>query len=288
MKTLRELIIDAKKGGYAIGHFNASNIEAVWAIFRAAKKLNAPVIVGFSEGERDFFGVRQAVAVIRSIRDEFDYPIFLNADHTYSFDRVKEAVEAGFDSVIFDGTELSFEENLKITRRCVEFAKKSGRNVIVEGELGFIGKSSKVLDSLPAGVKIGEEFLTKPDDARRFVEDTGIDFLAPSVGNLHGMLRSGLEPALNIERIRAISEAAGIPLVLHGASGLKDDDVSASIKAGISNIHFNTELRVAYAKGIQKAFHDKPNETTPYKYLGPAVEEVKKVVAQKIKVFMGR
>ena len=258
MKTLRELIIDAKKGGYAIGHFNASNIEAVWAIFRAAKKLNAPVIVGFSEGERDFFGVRQAVAVIRSIRDEFDYPIFLNADHTYSFDRVKEAVEAGFDSVIFDGTELSFEENLKITRRCVEFAKKSGRNVIVEGELGFIGKSSKVLDSLPA---------------------------APSVGNLHGMLRSGLEPALNIERIRAISEAAGIPLVLHGASGNSAQDIKNAIKVGVAIVHVNTELRLAYRRALQLSLQDNPDEVAPYKFLKPAAMAVEKVVEEKIKIF---
>lgn len=118
-------------------------MEALWGIFRAAQSLNLPVIIGVSEGERDFIGVRQVAALVKSIREEYNYPIYLNADHTYSFDRVKEAIDAGFDSVIFDGAKLSFEENVAVTKQCVEYARNCGRDVLVEAELGYIGTSSK-------------------------------------------------------------------------------------------------------------------------------------------------
>ncbi|KKU69861.1 MAG: Ketose-bisphosphate aldolase, class-II [Parcubacteria group bacterium GW2011_GWA2_47_21] len=284
MKSLRECIEKARADRTAIGHFNASNIETISAIFRAAKKQNTPVIIGFSEGERDFFGVRQAVAVVKSIRDEFDFPIFSNADHTYSFERVKEAIDAGFDAVIFDGTELLFEENIRVARKCVRYARASSRDVLVEGELGFIGKSSKVLDSLPVGVKIGEEFLTKPEEAERFVKETGVDLLAPAVGNIHGMLASGLEPALNIERVKAVRAAAGASLVLHGASGNTASDIQGAIKAGAAIVHINTELRVAYRKALMLSLQENPDEVAPYKYLKPAMQAVERTVEAKLKI----
>src|SRR3989344_2179273 len=143
MKTLRECVQEAGEKKVAIGHFNISNTEGLWGAFRAAQGLGVPVIIGVSEGERDFIGVRQAVALVKSLRDEYDYPIFINADHTYSFEKVKETVDAGFDSVIFDGAKLSFEENVKITKQCVEYARSVNPEIIVEGELGFIGTSSK-------------------------------------------------------------------------------------------------------------------------------------------------
>src|SRR3990167_1303208 len=124
MKTLRECVQEAGEKKVAIGHFNISNTEGLWGVFRAAQSLGVPIIIGVSEGERDFIGVRQVAALVQSLREEFNYPIFLNADHTYSFDRVKEAIDAGFDSVIFDGAKLSFEENVKIAKQCVEYARK--------------------------------------------------------------------------------------------------------------------------------------------------------------------
>ncbi len=285
MKKLREYIAEAKKDGKAIGHFNVSNMEAVWAIFRAAKKVGVPVIIGVSEGERDFFGVKQIAAVVKSIREEYQYPIFLNADHTYSFERVKEAVDAGFDAVIFDATEVPFDENVAITKKCVEYAKSVNPDIIVESELGFIGKSSKVLDTIPEGVKITEEFLTRPEEASRFVQETGVDMLAPAVGNIHGMLKGGKDPALNIKRVGEISAAAGVPLVLHGGSGSSIEDFKGAIAAGVAVVHINTEIRVAYRDALKAELAAHPDEVAPYKILKPALEAVERVVEDKLRLF---
>lgn len=285
MKTLRECILDAQKNKVAIGHFNISNIEGLWGVFNAAKNLNLPVIIGVSEGERDFIGVSQVVALVKSLREKYNFPIFLNADHTYSFDRLKEAVDAGFDSVIFDGAELSFDENVNITRQCVDYAKRVNPEIIIEGELGFIGKSSKVLDSIPSGVKITEEYLTKPEDAKKFVEMTEVDLLAPAVGNIHGMLKGGVDPALNISLINKIYTDSKIPLVLHGGSGNSDNDFVKAIDAGVAIIHVSTELRVAYKNALRLSLQENPDECAPYKILKPAVQAIEKVVEQKLKVF---
>ncbi|HYC83006.1 MAG TPA: class II fructose-bisphosphate aldolase, partial [Candidatus Paceibacterota bacterium] len=223
MQTLREIIRQAEEKKIAVGHFNISNLEGLWGIFRAAQKLGVPVIIGVSEGERDFIGVRQAVALVKSIREEYQYPIFLNADHTYSFERVKEAIDAGFDAVIVDGAKLPLEENIALAKKCVEYARSVNPEIVIEGELGYIGQSSKVLDDIPEGVDLSAG-MTKPEDAERFVRETGVDLLAPAVGNMHGMLKGGIDPALDIERIKAVREAAGVSLVLHGGSGNSESD----------------------------------------------------------------
>lgn len=282
---MRECIAETREKKVAIGHFNVSNLEGVWAVFNAAKEIGAPVVIGVSEGERGFVGVRQAAAMVKSFREEHNFPIFLNADHSYSFDKVKEAVDAGFDSVIFDGTELPFKENLKATKECVAYARKTGRDLVVEGELGFIGKSSKVLSAIPSGVKISEDFLTKPEEALRFARETGIDLLAPAVGNIHGMLKSGADPALHIDRIREIASVVKIPLVLHGGSGNSSEDFKAAISAGVSIIHVNTELRVAYRKALALALQENPEEIAPYKYLKAPRLAMEKVVLEKLKIF---
>ncbi|MBI4155871.1 MAG: class II fructose-bisphosphate aldolase [Candidatus Zambryskibacteria bacterium] len=285
MKTLRECVKEAQERKVAIGHFNISNTEGLWGVFRAAQSLSVPVIIGVSEGERDFIGVKQVVALVKSLREEFQYPIFLNADHCYSFEKVKEAIDAGFDSVIYDGAKLPFEENVKIAKQCVEYARASGRDVLVEGELGYIGTSSKILDSVPEGVDLSEKSLTDPNKAREFVEATGVDMLAPAVGNFHGMLRGGVDPKLNVERINKISETVGIPIVLHGASGNSEDDVRQAITNGMVIIHINTEIRVAFRQGLMKGLSENPDEVAPYKYLRPAVQAVEDVVAKKLKLF---
>ncbi len=284
MQTLREVVHDATIRKVAVGHFNTSNLEVVHAIYDAARVLGVPVIIGVSEGERMFTGVTEIAAVVRSIRERDTYPIFLNADHTYSFEKVKEAIDAGFDSVIFDGAKLSLDENIRETQRVVAYARNSGRDVLIEGELGYIGQSSKVLDAIPEGVDLATG-LTKPEDAARFVQDTGVDLLAPAVGNFHGMLKGGVDPALNIETVRAVAMAARVPLVLHGGSGNSIEDFKQSIAAGIAIVHINTEIRVAFRRGLEVAFVDHPDEVAPYKYLALAQRAVQTVVMEKLKLF---
>jgi fructose-bisphosphate aldolase, class II len=291
MSSLREYIAQAQKKGIAIGHFNVSTIDGVWAVADAAKSLNVPVIIGVSEGERDYIGVREAAAIVKAIREERGQPIFLNADHTYSFDRVKEAVDAGFDAVIFDGAQLSLEENIMQTKKCVEYVRSAFPDIpvehrpLIEAELGYIGRSSQVLSVKPEGVQ-----LTSPEDALRFVRETGIDMLAPAVGNFHGLLEAGLSATLaakriDPDRVRDISAAAGVPLVLHGGSGQGDDLVKKAIKAGVAIVHVNTELRVAYRSGLMKALSENQDEVAPYKFLKPAKLAMQKVVEEKLRIF---
>ncbi len=285
MKTLREYIKEAHKEGKAIGHFNVANSEGLTAVFNAARELNVPVIVGVSEGERDFVGIPQIVAMVKALRDTYDFPIFLNADHTYSVERVKEAIDAGFDAVIYDGVTLPLEENIKNTKECVDYARASGRDVLVESELGFIGKSSKMLDELPEGADVTEEMMTSPEEALKFVEETGVDLLAPAIGNVHGMLKKGLNPRLNSELVKKISEKTGVGLVLHGGSGSHSDDFVQVIQNGVDIVHISTELRVAFRKGLEQAMSDNPDEVAPYRYMNGGVDAMQKAVIEKLKVF---
>ncbi len=286
MKSLREYVEEAEDKKVAIGHFNISDIVGFWAIVNTSKKLKLPVIIGVSEGERDFFGVRQIEALVDDLQTE-GLPIFLNADHTYSLDRIKEVVDIGFDSVITDSADKPFDENVKLTKEVVAYRKKKKKKILVEAELGFIGKSSNLLDKIPEGAGFTDEMMTKPEEAEEFVKQTGIDMLAPAVGNIHGMLKSGHNPKLNIERIKRLRVAAGIPLVLHGGSGITDYEFKQAIEAGISIIHINTEIRFAYKKGIQKALSEKPDEIAPYKFLRPGLEAMELVIEQRLKLFNG-
>ncbi|HLP86548.1 MAG TPA: class II fructose-bisphosphate aldolase [Candidatus Paceibacterota bacterium] len=286
MKTLREYIKEARENGVAIGHFNISNIEALHGIYNAAKKLGVPVIIGVSEGEENFIGRNEVSTLIKSIRDRDNYPIFLNADHHYTFEAVKAALDAGYDSAVIDAVKLPLEENISLTKKCVEYAKelsqKEGKDILIEAELGFIGQSSKLLEEIPEGVS--EATMTKPEDAKYFVEQTGVDLLAPSIGNIHGMVKGG-NPKLDIERIKNIKDSCGVPLVLHGGSGISDDDFKEAVKAGISMIHINTEIRVAYREALEKYLKENPNEVAPYKILQPAVEAIEQVVYNRLKLF---
>ncbi len=293
MKTLREYIAAASEKKIAIGHFNISDVTALWAVFQAARELQpeqkTPILIGVSEGERAFIGVPQAAALVKSVREEFEYPIFLNGDHTYSFEKVQAAIDAGFDSVIFDGAQLSFEENVRQAKQCVDYARevsrKTGRDILIEGELGYIGVSSKILDAIPEGVSTSGVGLTSPEKAKEFVEKTGVDLLAPAVGNIHGMLRVGHDPRLDINRIATIRQTAGVPLVLHGGSGTVDEDFTAAITAGMAIVHINTEIRVAYRKALELTLQEKPDEVAPYKYLNEGLKAMQKVVSARLKLF---
>ena len=278
-KTLKEWIAWADDKGVAIGHFNVSDSEGFNAVVSAAKELNVPVIIGVSEGERSFLGVAEIRALVQVEKDK-GLPVFINADHTYSVEASKEAVDNNFDSVIIDGAEKPFFENVMMTKEVVSYAKEKNPNILVEGELGFIGTGSQMRDEIPDGVS--EETQTKPEDAKNFVEETCVDLFAPSVGNIHGLVRGG-EPKLNIKRIKDIAKVINIPMVLHGASGNTDEEVAAAIDAGIRIVHINTELRLAYKKGIKKGMSS--DEAAPYKFMAEGVEEMKKLVTQKLKVF---
>ena len=280
MKFLLQIIKDAEKRKVAIGHFNISDLTALKAIFEAAEELNVPVIIGTSQGEADFLDRQEAAALVKALREKNDFPIFLNADHAHSFEEVKEAVEAGYDAVLFDAGKLSLDENIRQTKKAVELAKSINPDILVEGELGYIGSSSRVMEKLPKGLSN----LTSPEDAARFAEETGVDLLAPSIGNVHGIIKGG-NPKLDIKRIKDIRKVVGTPLVLHGGSGISDDDFKKAIEAGISVIHINTELRIAWRKGMEEGLKDNPEEIAPYKVLPEAVAEIKEVVYNRLKLF---
>jgi fructose-bisphosphate aldolase, class II len=285
MKTLREVLEHADRNRVAVGHFNFSDLVAFNAIAAAALELNLPVMVGVSEGERDFTGVRQAAALVKAVREETGQPIFLNADHTHSIAKAEQAAQAGFDEIIFDGSALPFEENIAQTIRAVEAIKSINPAILVEGEIGWIGASSAILDKVPEGVGV----LTTPEEARQFVEATKVDVLAPAVGNMHGMLQSMVhgdaQKRLNLERIAEIKSSANIFMTLHGGSGTNDEDFKRAIKAGMTVVHVNTELRIAWRRGIEAGLAAKLNEIAPYKILKPAVEAVKKVVRSRMELF---
>lgn len=292
MKSLREYIKLAEEKGVAIGHFNVSNIEGLHGIYNATKRLSEeikekiPIIIGVSEGEEDFIGKEEISALIDTIRKRDNYPIFLNADHHYSFSSVKEVIDAGYDSAIIDAVKLPLEENISLTKECVLYAKninsKENKDILIEAEIGFIGQSSKLLNEIPEGVS--EEAMTKTEDAKYFVEQTGVDLLAPSVGNIHGIIKEG-NPNLDINRIKELRENCGIPLVLHGGSGVSDEDFKKAIKAGISIIHINTEIRVAYKEALEKSLKENPNEIAPYKLLKPAILAIEEVVYRRLRLF---
>ena len=284
MRTLREVIQDAKSRHVAVGHFNVSDSNQLNAIAAAARELGLPVMVGVSEGERAWFGVRQVAAMVKSFKDA-GQEIYLNADHTKTLEGIGEAIEAGFDEVLFDGSSLSIEENIAQAKIAVGMARASGRDVMVEGELGYIGSGSTLLDKIPEGAGLDK---TTPELAARFAAETGIDLLAPSVGNIHGMLKDASTfKHLDIERIAGISAACGLPLTLHGGSGTGEADFRAAIQAGCVIVHINTEIRVAYRRGIEAGLQ-KTEDVNPSKYLVSGTDAMKEVVKAKLALFAGR
>ena len=284
MRSLREIVEDADRRHVALGHFNVSDLVGLKAVVEAARQLNVPVLVGVSEGERSFIGVRRIAALIRSIQDEYGHPVFLNADHTHSLEKAKAAAEAGFDEIIFDLSDHPFEENAKQTKQAVEVLKSMRPDVLVEGEIGYIGRSSEIVEKAPESLA-----LTTPDEAAQFIAETKVDILAPAVGNMHGLLpsmvRGETKKRLDIERIRQIKQKTGLPLTLHGGSGTADEDFVAAIKAGITIIHINTELRLAWRRGLEEGLKAHPHEIAPYRILPSAVDAVKNTILARLHLF---
>jgi fructose-bisphosphate aldolase, class II len=287
MKTLHEVLGEAQQNKVAVGHFNISDLTGLKAVFESARELRVPVIVGLSEGERAFMGVREAAAVVKALRQQHDYPIFLNADHTHSLASAEDAARAGFDSIVFDRSELPFDQNISETKRAVEALKAINPSILMEGEIGEIGTGSEIHEQAPQGLK-----LTTPEEAKKFAAATGIDILAPAVGNSHGMSRSMIrgeaQKRLNIDRIAEIARATGLFMTLHGASGTNDEDLQRAIQAGITEIHINTEVRLAWRRGLETAFTQEPDQIVPYKLLPAAVDAMKRVVSARLLLFNGR
>jgi len=285
METLRNILTRLEKRGSALGHFNVADLVLLKAVLVAAAEVGTPVLVGASEGERNFFGTHELAALVKSLREEFGLTLFLNADHTHSLTKAVEAVKIGFDSVVTDFSALPFAENVARTKEAVEALKAINPSVLVEGEIGDIGIGSEIHETM----RNESASLTTLEEARQFVASTGIDVLAPAVGNLHGMVRRMVQgkekKRLNIVRIGEIKKATGVFLTLHGGSGTDDADFRDAIAAGINIIHINTELRVAWRRSLEDSLKHQPNEVVPYKILPPVVDAVRQVVASRLRLF---
>ncbi len=282
MKTLQEYFKEAQTAGKAIGHFNFSTADQLRAIAEAGHELAVPVMAATSEGEAEFIGRAQAVALVRSYQAQ-GYALFLNADHHKSFTSAQAAIDAGYDTVLLDGSKLGFDENVALTKQVIEYAHTVKPDMMIEGELGYLRGSSEVQES----IAISSDDYTKPEQAQAFVEQTGVERLAIVFGNIHGIVTQQQE-RLDIgvlDQIRALLPE--LVLVLHGASGLPDQDIAQAIAHGISNVHINTELRVAYHDALAAELSHDPKETTPYKFLAPSYEAMKQLVIAKLSLFSG-
>jgi fructose-bisphosphate aldolase, class II len=287
LDNLRTVFKSAEANGVAVGHFNVSDLVFLKSIFSAARQLNVPVVVGASKGERDFVGLRELASIVGIFRQEFDFPAFLNSDHTHSLVEAIEAARAGFDLVSFDASSLPFEQNVRATKEAVEALKAINPDILVEGEIGNIGSGSQIHNDSPDL----SNSLTTAAEARDFVEFTNVDLLAPAVGNMHGMLKSMVRGSekkrLDIGRIAQIKAAAHVPITLHGGSGTDDEDLRKAIAAGITMVHINTELRVAWRRGLEDALARNPDEVVPYKLLPVAGKSVQQVVMSRLELFNG-
>jgi fructose-bisphosphate aldolase class II len=285
MEALRSVLGRLEVEGAALGHFNVSNLVMLKGVLAAADQIRVPVLVGASEGEREFFGVRELAAVVNGLREEFNVTIFLNADHTHSLGGAVEAAKAGFDEVVIDFSALPFEQNVTNTKQTVQAIKAINPAILAEGEVGDIGTGSEIHEEAQSEHK----GLTTPEEAAQFVQLTGIDALAPAVSNRHGMAESMVQGTtkkhLNIERIAQIKKATGVFLTLHGGSGTEDDDFRRAIAAGINIVHISTELRVAWRRSLEGSLAALPNEAAPYKILDPVMNSVAEVVASRQKLF---
>ena len=283
MKNLKYYFKKARKEKFAIGQFNFSTLSQMRAIVAAAEKLKAPVILGTSEGEGRFFGLEEATALRNVLREKTGLPIFLNLDHGKSFENSKKAIDAGYDMVHFDGSKLTLQENIKITKEVKKYA--NWRGIFVEGEIGVLGTDASKLYSEKLEIK--EENLTKPVEALKYFREAKPDLLAVSIGNFHGMAACGGDPNLRIDLLDEINKIfkGKILLVLHGGSGTPAGDIKKAINLGIVKININTELRIAFTKALTEALSENQNEATPYKYLPQVESAVQAVVEEKIRLF---
>jgi fructose-bisphosphate aldolase class II len=296
----RELLARASHGGWAIGAFNFSNLEFLQAIAAAAGETRTPVFLATSEGAVAYAGLDNIVALARAAAARADVPLCLHLDHGKDLDMIQACIKAGYTSVMIDASHLPFAENVSQTRRVVELAHAAGASV--EAELGrLVGTEDNVK------VADRDALLVDPEEAGRFVAETGIDSLAPAVGTAHGAFKYKGEPHLDFDRLKAVRAATGsLPLVLHGASsvptavlarcreagmelpgarGVPEDQLRRAIRLGISKVNVDTDLRLAFAAEARRVFRDSPTEFDPRKYLGPARAVVQSLVRDRVLLF---
>jgi fructose-bisphosphate aldolase class II len=272
--SMSEFLPQARAGKYAVGQFNMNNLEFAQAIVDAAIEENSPFIYGVSEGALKYMGIEFTVALAKAAAQKSGLPIALHLDHGSSFEVAMKCIRAGFSSVMFDGSHYSFEENVRITKEVVKAAHAMGVSV----ELGTIGG---VEDDL--SVDEADASLAKPEEAIRFYEETGVDCIAIAVGTAHGMYAA--EPNIRYDIIKKVSDAVPVPVVLHGGSGVPDEDIRKAIQAGVGKINVNTENQVACTETIRQVLAKDSSIIDPRKYLTPARKAMVDVVRSKIILF---
>ncbi|PIC71071.1 MULTISPECIES: class II fructose-bisphosphate aldolase [unclassified Sporosarcina] len=275
--SMKEMMIQGKEKGYAIGQFNLNNLEYTQAILQAAEEEKSPVILGVSEGAARYMGgFKTVVMMVKGLMEDYGttVPVAIHLDHGSSFEKCKEAIEAGFTSVMIDASSKPLEENIEITKKVVDFAKQ--HNVSVEAELGVVGGQED--DVIADGVIYAD-----PAECRELVAQTGIDCLAPALGSVHGPYKG--EPNLGFEEMEEISKQGDIPLVLHGGTGIPTKDIQRAISLGTSKINVNTENQIQGTKAVRDILNEDSEVYDPRKYLGPMREAIKATVIGKMREF---
>lgn len=276
LTTSAEILARAEKGGYAVGAFNCNNMEIIQAIIDAAEAENSPVIIQASQGAIKYAGIGYIVALIREAALNSRVPVAMHLDHGTDFRQVLLCIRNGFTSVMIDGSHYPIQENIAITSKVVEIAHAVG--VSVEGELGRIRGTEDNVQVLER-----DAFFTDPEDAGVFVRETGVDALAPSIGTAHGRYQG--KPELDFDRLAEIKKITGVPLVLHGSSGVPDDDIRHAIALGVRKVNIDTDIREAFVNGIRHVLAENPDQIDPRKILGPAREMACSVIREKIRLF---
>lgn len=277
--SMTEMLNKAKDGGYAVGQFNLNNLEFTQAILAAAQEENSPVILGVSEGAGRYMGGYKVVAaMVKALMETMNItvPVALHLDHGSTFENCVLALNAGFTSVMIDGSHFPLEENIALTKRVVDVAHTLGASV--EAELGRIGGQEDDLK-----VEDAEAAYAVPSECVRLVNETGIDCLAPALGSVHGPYKG--EPKLGFDRMKEIQELTRLPLVLHGGTGIPTKDIQKAISLGTAKINVNTENQIASAAKVRQVLAEKPDLYDPRKYLGPARDAIKETVKSKIREF---
>lgn len=272
----KSVLLDARRRGYACGAFNFNNMEFLQGILEAAEEEQSPVIVQTSEGALRYAGIDYLSEMVRLAASKTNVPVVLNLDHGLKYETTIRCLQHGWTNLMIDGSALPYEENIAIVRRVCEAAHAGG--VSVEAELGK-------LVGIEDDVKVDENdaVYTHPDEARDFAEKTGVDSLAVAIGTAHGKYKG--VPKLDFDRLAEIRKVVDIPLVLHGASGVTDEQIRTAISLGICKINIDTDLRVPFTDAIKKVFADDPEIFDPRKYCGPGREAVKEAVRGKMRLF---
>lgn len=274
--TLREVLATAQIGGYAVGAFNTNNMEIIQAIMEAAEEEKSPVILQASQGALKYAGIQYITALARAAVESSSVPVVLHLDHGTSFEQAMLCLKHGFTSVMFDGSKYSLAENIAATRKVVDVAHAMGASV--EGELGKIGGTEDDIS-----VDERDAVFTDPAEAEHFARESKVDALAVAIGTAHGHYKG--EPYLDFDRLGSINKRVEIPIVLHGASGVPAESIHRAISLGVCKINIDTDVRQAFARGVQQVLQNKSGEYDPRKILGPAKEEMKKIIKEKMRLF---